>query len=267
MIRIDVASGTDSYSTIQQVFQDHLAHLVNTAQDEFRITLHTTIPESPKQIIQCSRSSTGGTVKQLEIRVLTPAFYSRFVHYAYTSEAFDRECIFTDEKNRTCWVSHPELLAQLLAQSTTPKLQLTARRSPVSELRWSLLKQLRCAPAEPAYNPTPKSSEFRLEDIRAVRYSEMDNFVRSQSGQQYAGAYRRIATKLFLAQRFFLGFPQIIGLGDLILRLFLSFYAAQQLSSLTYTSHISSLDSNWRLILHGTMAVVASHAYALLKGY
>ena len=267
MIEGGVASGAYKCSTIQQVFHDHLAYLVNAAQDEFRITLHTTIPELPKQNIQSSRPPAGRIVKELEIRVLTPAFYSRFVHYAYTSEAFDRECIFTDEKNRTCWVSHPELLAQLLAQSTAPKLQRTIRKSPVSELRWSLLKQLRCAPAEPAYNATPKSSEFRLEDIRAVRYSEMDNFVRSESGRQYAGAYRKIVTKLFLAQRLFLGFPQIIGLGDLILRISLSCYAAQQLSSLTYSSQTSSLDISWRLLLRGTMAGVAGHAYALCKGY
>jgi hypothetical protein len=95
----------------------------------------------------------------------------------------------------------------------------------------------------------------------------MDNFVRSQPGQQHASAYRRIVTKLFLAQRFFLGFPQIISLGDLILKTCLFYYAAQQLSSLTYSSQISSLDINWRLLLRGTMAAVAGHAYALLKGY
>jgi hypothetical protein len=46
--------------------------------------------------------------------VLTPAFFSRLVHYAHSSEVFDRECVFTDERNRIIWVSKPALLTHFL---------------------------------------------------------------------------------------------------------------------------------------------------------
>lgn len=267
MTKIQRFSNADLYSKIQQVFHDYLTHLVNTAQDDFRIILHTTVPEIPKRNIDFTRPPRGGAVKELEIRVLTPAFYSRFVHYAYTSEAFDRECIFTDEKNRTCLISRPELLAQLLAQSASTASPSTARRGRFNEAKWSLLKNLRCAPAEPAYNATPKSSEFRLEDIRAVRYSEMDNFVRDQQESKYAGEYRRIVTKLFLAQWFCLGFLQVIALTDWVLRISLCYFAAKQVSSSSAFSRNALLEQDWWPLSGSIAAATASHAYGLLKGY
>lgn len=249
------------------MFHDYLVHLVNTAQDDFRIILHTTIPESPKQTIDFTRAPRGDTVKEIEIRVLTPAFYSRFVHYAHTSEAFDRECIFTDEKNRTCWVSRPELLAQLLNRSGNSTLRDTLRSSFIDEMRWSLLKSLRCAPAEPAYNATPMDSEFRLEDIRAVKHSEMDYFIRHQQDHMRAGVYRRIVTKLFLAQRFCLGFPQIITVGDWVLRSTLCYFAARQVSGSNDLGRGVFHDKTWWSVAQGIIALTASHVYGLLKGY
>ncbi|KAJ4399912.1 hypothetical protein N0V91_009080 [Didymella pomorum] len=257
---------TSQEVTIQQVFHDYLTHLVNTAQDDFHITLHTTIPEIPKQKIDFTRPSRGGVVNELEIRVLTPAFYSRFVHYAYTSEAFDRECIFTDEKNRTCWVSRPELLAQLLMQATPTASQSGASRGRLNEAKWWLLKKLRCAPAEPAYNATPKSSEFRLEDIRAGKLSEMEAFVMFQR-PQIAGEFRRVVTKLFLAQRFSFGFPQLITLMDWVVRIMLCYSAAKQVSHPDVSGESSLLKRDWWLLSGSMVAATASHAYGLLKGY
>lgn len=248
------------------MFHDYLTHLVNTAQDDFHITLHTTIPEIPKQKIDFTRPSRGGAVNELEIRVLTPAFYSRFVHYAYTSEAFDRECIFTDEKNRTCWVSRPELLAQLLMQATPTAPQSGASRGRLNEAKWWLLKKLRCAPAEPAYNATPKSSEFRLEDIRAGKLSEMEAFVMFQR-PQIAGEFRRVVTKLFLAQRFSFGFPQLITLMDWVVRIMLCYSAAKQVSHPNVSGESSLLKRDWWLLSGSMVAATASHAYGLLKGY
>lgn len=258
---------TDCCSIILQAFQDYLVHLVNTAPDDFHIILHTAIPEHPKKSIDSTRPVHGEAVKELEIRILTPAFYSRLVHYAYTSEAFDRECIFTDEKNRTCWVSRPELLAELLSHSVSTRSQSVAAESLLSELKWTFLKRLRSAPAQPAYNATPQNTEFRVADIRAVRYSEMDDFVRNQRSRDCAGTYRRIVTKLFLAQRLCLGFPQIITLVDWTLRTLMCYCAARQVSYSLGLTQQSSLEKGWWSLSRGIATVIATHAYALLKGY
>ena len=227
------------------------------------------IPEIPRQTIAFTHSHRERTTKELEIRVLTPAFYSRFIHYTYTSEAFDRECIFTDERNRTCWVSRPELLVQLLSQSTSAVSRSTVSesRTYLSEFNWSLLKKLRCAPAEPAYNVTPKNSEFRLEDIRAISFSDMDALVKNQYNRTYAGEYRRIVTKLFIAQRFCLGFPQIITLIDWIVRILMCYLAAQQVSGLSVSIRYSLFEQGWWPLMKSITVTTASHVYALLKGY
>ena len=203
-------------------------------------------------------------VRHLVIRVLTPVFYSRFVHYAYTSEAFDRECIFTDEKNRTLWISRPQLLALLLSPSRPSQDQAVVRRSMLDRLRWNILRKLRCPPAEPAYNPTPQLPSFHVDDIRALPFSAVDEFVRRPSGQMYAGAYRRAVTKLFLAQRYFLGFTEMISMLDVIVRMVLCYAGASQLvgaQQVTDTRWVS-----WEL-LRPALAVSACHAYEFLKGY
>lgn len=219
------------------------------------------------QTISSTRPARGGEVKELDIRVLTPAFYSRFVHYAYTSEAFDRECIFTDEKNRTCWVSRPKLLAQLLSQCATLRSPSIAPKSSLHELKWLVLKKLRCAPAEPAYNATPNNTEFRLEDIRVMKFSELDAFVRQHESQKYSGIYRRMVTKLFLAQRFCLGFPQVITLCDWAVRSLLCYCAASYVSSYSGSARKELLDERWWPLCQTIAVVSASHAYGLLKGY
>lgn len=257
---------TDLCSTIQHVFHDYLTQLVNMAQDDFRIILHTTIPEIPKQNIDFTRPPRGAVVKELEIRVLTPAFYSRFVHYAYTSEAFDRECIFTDEKNRTCWISRPELLAQLLMQTASTASRSMARRGRLTEARWIILKKLRCAPAEPAYHATPASSEFRMKDIRGTKQSEMDAFVKSQQPKN-AGEFRRIVTKLFLAQRFCFGFSQAVTLTDWAFRILLCYVAAKQASNSDVFVRTALLEQDWWHLSGRIVAATACHGYALLKGY
>ncbi|KAJ8116564.1 hypothetical protein OPT61_g2034 [Boeremia exigua] len=258
---------TSSEVTIYKIFCEYLIHLVDTAQDEFRIILHTAIPDAPKQIINCARPSREDPIKEIEIRILTPAFYSRFIHYAYTSEAFDRECIFTDEKNRTCWISRPELLAQLFTQSAATAPPSIVQSSGANELRWLLMKKLRCAPAEPAYNATPKNPEFRIEDIRAVGFSEMDIFTRSQKDTRLAGTYRRIATKLFLAQRLCLGFLEIISLTDWIMRISFLYCAVRQMMSLTGSAQMALLQEDRSSLFRSMAIVTASHAYELLKGY
>jgi hypothetical protein len=238
-----------------------LLHLVNQSEDAFHITLHTGIPDIPVQTIETTDIQ-GAPIRHLMIRVLTPAFYSRFVHYAYTSEVFDRECIFTDEKNRTLWISRPQLLALLLSPSR-PNTHDTAvvQRSTLDALRWTVLRRLRCPPAEPAYNPTPKISGSHVDDIRALPFSGLDEFVRQPSMQLYAGEYRRAVTTLFLAQRYFLGFTEIVSVLDFAVRMLLCYAGARQMLS---AQHVGG--ASWEL-LKPALAVSACHAYEFLKGY
>ncbi|KAJ4372972.1 hypothetical protein N0V83_003263 [Neocucurbitaria cava] len=264
---------------LHNVFEDYLFQLVHGKEDAFCITLKTAIPDVPtKKIITTDRLGRDQVMHNLEIRVLTPAFYSRLIHYSYTSEAFDRECLFTDERNRTLWVCRPQLLALLLEEkSSIQTAGLPAvNRTYLDELRWTFLRKLRCPPAAPAYSLTPKSSAFNIDDIRPRPYSELDNFVRSFRGYSYAAEYRRAVTKLFLAERFCFGFSEVVTLVDLSLRVLLSYIAVLQIiywdprignTEASFDLERMVLGAHWWSYLGIASSMSACHAYGLLKDY
>ncbi|KAF1951601.1 hypothetical protein CC80DRAFT_528311 [Byssothecium circinans] len=275
--------------TLQTIFYDYLDHLVQKSSEAFEIDYHTAIPNIPKQKIAKRESMGERNLKKLELRVTTSAFYSRFVHYAHTSEALDRECHFTDEKNRTLWISHPELLPRVFPNSRT-KLQDEnkphTKRNFLDELRWTLLRKLRCPSPEPAYTVTPGSTEFDVNDIRTLPYSDLDCFVRGPR-RQHAKVYRRTVTKIFLAQRFAFGNPQFVTVFDLGLRFLSCWLASKELISLAQTTGhrasrlgwISSFESastleplradgiEWWWISSLAMFVCGCHFYGFAKGY
>lgn len=174
--------------------------------------------------------------RTLSIKVLSPAFYSRFVHYSHAKEAFDREALATDEKNRTLLIEPPHLLPFLLdaIKQATPQ-DPPHNHNPLSTLRWSLLRQLRCPPAEPAYSSTQPDPSTTTTDIRIFPRSELDAFARYSPCTDGA-AYRRTCTKLFLAQRFTLGFPVLITAVDILFR------ALLLLGAIVYSSRSEVFD-------------------------
>jgi hypothetical protein len=289
------AVSADYTSELHQIFSSYLHKLVHQTEDPFRITFKSSIPGIPTDIIERTDQPAGNQpTKYLEIRVLTPSFYSRLMHYAYTSEAIDRECVFTDERNRTLWMCRPQFLPALLSERASlhmrEKNMPPAKRSYVDELRWTLLRKLRCPPADPAYSVTPQNSAMNIDDIRPRPYSELDRFIRSNMGRQYAGEYRRIVTKLFLAQRFCFGFSEIVGLVDLVLRVLFCYLVVVQTRSWSGSSAglvsadclkglvtqkgwtdcvgiLSDHSRDWWWFASSAIAVFACHAYGLLKGY
>jgi hypothetical protein len=288
-------NAADRTSTLYKVFKNYLHRLVEEAEVDFNITFQASIPNVPTNMV-CPTHVPGRIrpKKNMEIRVLTPAFYSRLIHYTYTSEAIDRECVFTDERNRTLWMCRPQLLPLLLSERSSIRLEEKdtppTRRGHLDELRWWLLKKLRCPPADPAYSVTPQSTAVNVDDIRARPFSELDRYVRGFFGQQYACEYRRTVTKLFLAHRFCFGFPEIVGLVDLVIRVVLCYTAAQQLKSWSgssagffsakclenmvtgkdwsaYSDALEVRQLDWWWLVKSALLVYSCHAYESLKGY
>ena len=286
---------TSAEIALEEVFRDYLYKLVNETEYPFSITFNSSIPGTQCRLISTTHVLEPERPQQdMEIGVLTPAFYSRLVHYTYTSEAIDRECVFTDVRNRTLWLCRPKLLSFLLSDRSSICIEgenmAPVKRSYFGELRWMLLRKLRCPPPDPAYSVTPQSSNMQVDDIRSRPYSELDQFVRSHVGQKHAGKYRRAVTKLFLAQRFCFGFSEVIDLVDLLLRILLCYLAVLQMSTwcdswagsesakcmlaLTERKDWSACfdargsdDFNWWWLAKSALLVHAPHAYGLLKGY
>lgn len=275
-----IRSITNDCSFLETVFRDYLKHLVNTCSTPINIAYTPAIPDRPKEvIIQNSPSfeeagNEDSAPKKLDIKILTPEFYSRFVHYAHTSEAFDRECLFTAEKNRTLWISSPELLPALLPKGMDKppmKGEHAAEgkeRGWFEEWRWLLMKRLRCPPPEPAYPVTPRSDTFDIDDIRTLPFSDLDRTVRSQRPRESAGRYRRIVSKIFLAQRLAFGFAEFIEFADLLIRGGLCYVGAWLVQVWISKSQAQDIiRTDWWRVLVASLGICSCHAYKFLKGY
>ncbi|PVH97991.1 hypothetical protein DM02DRAFT_532040 [Periconia macrospinosa] len=255
---------------LERVFRDYLDHLVQNSPKPIEVHYEPAIPnKSAMMAVTTQRPGQSIELLRLHVRILTPAFYSRLVHYAYTAEAFDREHTFTDEKNRTVSVSRPELLVGLLPKRSSTKDPHGGKldiMGYVDELRWALLRKLRCPPPDPAYPLAPKSSNSTIDDIRTLPYSGMDRFVRD--GKECAGAYRRMVTKVFLAQLFFLGYTEIVDLIDFVTRFALCWFGYRSLVvwELDCERQGNSCTGQMAASIR-VLVICACHTYGLLKGY
>jgi hypothetical protein len=160
----------------------------------------------------------------------------------------------------------------------------------LDKLRWDILRKLRCAPANPAYPmSTPNKVEYTVKDVRCLPFSELDQYVLSIFDAECAAKYRKTVTKLFMAQRFGLGFAETIGLLDALIRSLLCGLAAFQLAALRNRTGqgiagcttkmnrdgtwaacsigVSELHGDWWRLAGAAVSIFGCHLYGLSKGY
>lgn len=201
-------------------FRKYLGHIIDKTDEAVRISYTPAPGLGETEELLSSAAQNGKVTDSLEIKVTSPAFYSRFAHYNYTSEALDRECLFTDEKNRTVWISNPQAL-KLLPLHHKGELNLPSGPSNFADrIGWKLLRTLRCSAAAPSYtNNDHHDAAFVRNDIRPKTFSVCDEYIMQHCPD--AWLYRRCLFKLFLAQRYGLGFTEVIDLLDLVVRILL----------------------------------------------
>ncbi|KAL0942476.1 uncharacterized protein CTRU02_200362 [Colletotrichum truncatum] len=157
--------------------------------------------------------------EELEFKILTPAFYTRFVHYAHDLEAVC--CEFQD--NCTIHISRPDLLPKLILKKPTPPLRTT---SLLDFVYFRAIRSLRQRPERierPLTSSVTAASSKTQQgvekvDIRDFRISSMDGFVLASKDPGKRSAYRSIVLQAFLADRFALGSVELLGLQHFILR-------------------------------------------------
>jgi hypothetical protein len=242
-----------THSQLALFFEAYLESLITACMRPVRVlyvsNLSGSAPCTYSNVMSNIDNDNSKAADNLEIRVLSPVFFTRFVHYVHTSEAFDRECTFTDEKNRTIWVSSPDLLSQAIGVTTT-QTKIKTTRGFVDQLRWYVHNLLRCPPAKPAYPFW--TGTVSIQDIRQLSLSPLDRFVMTNHTGD-AWRYRRLCARLFLAQRFAFGFVQIIDFIDFAVRV-----------GLVATGILTLDDARWNF---GTVAwAISWHLWALAKG-
>jgi len=216
---------TEIEKTLEPFFFEYLRHTINNTERSISLTYRPAPGTGThSKVILRSPSAKLQAEVDCDFDVLSPVFYSRFVHYAHTSEALDREYLCTDAKNRTISITKPESLAKLFTTNRHGSSEANKYSPPryglLTKIRWHILQRLRCAAADQAYpvaTGTERGSNVVSKDIRQLPLSDLDTFVIKHSVQ--ASIYRRQVTSLFLAQRFAFGFVEVVSWVELVLKL------------------------------------------------
>ncbi|KAM5352434.1 hypothetical protein ACJ41O_005157 [Fusarium nematophilum] len=214
---------------LEDVFRKYLGHLVRQSTAPISVKY---IPSGVSEVVEevfRSPSAVDSPVPtdHLEIQILTPVFYSRFIHYAH-----DFEAIFCElTESCTLSVDNPELLPKIFLKRTGPPLQAS---SLVDYLCFQLIKSLRRRPGKierPLTSADPvSSSPSQALDIRGFRMSSMDAFVLEQDDVRLKKAYRAAAARLFIADRVAFGSTDLLDMMELVGRLGASWILASFIS-------------------------------------
>ncbi|KAI0012604.1 hypothetical protein F4779DRAFT_625743 [Xylariaceae sp. FL0662B] len=204
---------------LESVFRQYLKYLVGQSQAKLvvRYVPSGVVDAPPETMISDSARTDSSVPEEMVFKILTPVFYSRFVHYAH-----DFEALFS-ELNESCtiWVSKPELLPKLVFKK--PPLPLYTA-SYLDYGYFTAIKHLRQIPEriERPRTSSQTTSTHTHRDIRGFRLSSMDGYVLACTNSKTRQLYRRLVLQLFIADRVAMGRVDILSLELWVLRLLLA---------------------------------------------
>ncbi|KAF9882024.1 hypothetical protein CkaCkLH20_00060 [Colletotrichum karsti] len=210
---------------LEPFFRDYLRHLVDQSSAAISVKYIPSGIEADLAPVETMLSPQARKfpkrVEEIEFKVLTPAFYTRFVHYAHDLEAIC--CEFQD--NCTVHISRPDLLPKLILKKPAPPLRTT---NVMDFLYFRAIRALRRRPERIERPLTSSSSDSTTSpkagrdvqkvDIRDFRIAPMDAFVLGSKDSNRRGAYRSLVLRTFLAERLALGIIELLDLQYFVLR-------------------------------------------------
>lgn len=202
---------------LELAFRNYLGFLVRQCRKPMSIRYVSSgiLTNPEKTFTSASWHETSEGRVTMELKVLTPIFYSRFVHYAHDLEAIFTE--FTD--SATIWVSEPNLLPDLFLKKGSPPLQ-SARM--MDFLFFKSIQNLRRRPGNiprVSTSADPPKDVPTTVDIRDFRISSMDAYILEHAVQELKATYRSTLLRMFVADRYTLGQVAFLDLGVFVLRL------------------------------------------------
>lgn len=219
----------DTERRLEPIFRQYLRFLVEQSPNPLNVTyVPSGILESGEETFISSKTTCQSEQTQhLKIRILTPVFYSRFVHYAHDFEAMFSELA----ENHTIWVDEPEILPKLFLKQQPPPLHVS---SFVDFMYFKLIQKLRRRPARivrPMTSADRTKATMNAEDVRSFRISPMDAFVLGHSNKETRGSYRSLLVRIFVADRLFFGMTEVVYALELIGRFGVAWWLASFFST------------------------------------
>ncbi|KAI4866740.1 hypothetical protein F4820DRAFT_457416 [Hypoxylon rubiginosum] len=209
---------------LEPLFRRYLKYLVEQSPEPLVVRyVPSGIADAQAETIKSSQARTAPSLAvEMEFKVLTPAFYSRFVYYAHDFEAMFCEL----NENNTIWVSKPELLPKLVIKKQPPPLLQTT--SYLDYGYFTAIKNMRRRPGRierPLTSSQTGTTTHPQKDIRGFRLSSMDGYVLAHEDTKARHVYRDSVLKLFVADRIAVGSVDILQLEHWFLKLLLAWVA------------------------------------------
>lgn len=204
---------------LERVFRRYLRSLVKQCQVPLGLKyIPSGIPDSEGELMLSPSAKTNPSgADELDFKVLTPVFYTRFVSYAH-----DLEALFSElRESCTIWVSRPDLLPKLLFKKPPAALEA---RSPADYVFFEAIRYLRrrperiVRPLTSSQSPAQPPTNTSVVDIRDFRISAMDAFVLGQEDKQLRRQYRSLLLRLSIAERCTFGILLPVNLAFLALQ-------------------------------------------------
>lgn len=176
-----------------------------------------------------SKASSNDPSSTLELKVLTPLFYSRLIRYAHITEFLSDEILQNDDSNRTFWANDSKTLLELMhytPKDANPEVMKRSKMGLLNRIRWTVLRKLRVSPQAPKQNfSIADSSSLKVTQsyIHRFMFSSLDQFVINHCAASEARKYRRAAGTLLLSDRIALGSVELLLLIDILIRLALCY--------------------------------------------
>ncbi|KAI0108248.1 hypothetical protein F4814DRAFT_441778 [Daldinia grandis] len=211
-------------SQLEPLFRRYLRHLVEQSPQLLVVRyIPCGVTDAPIEVMaSTSAKESSDHTEKMEFKVLTPAFYSRFVYYAH-----DFEAIFCElSESNTIWVSNPKLLPKLFVKKQLPSLFQTT--SYLDYGCFTAIKKLRRRPERierPLTSDQISSTGRSQKDIRGFRLSSMDGYVLAHEDDKSRRVYRNSVLTLFMADRIAVGSVDAIQLEHWVFRLVLAWIA------------------------------------------
>lgn len=206
-------------SRLEPIFRRYLRHLVRVSSAAVTVKyIPSGVALATKELMVSSAARDNPSkAEELEFKVLTPVFYSRFIHYAH-----DLEALFCEfRESCTVWVSRPDLLPKIVLRKPLPPLETS---SYVDYCIFKAIQSLRRRPERierPLTSSAAPAGRQPGVDIRDFRMSSMDGYVLEQEEAKERRMYMCSVLKLFIADQVALGSVALLDGLLLVVQLWL----------------------------------------------
>ncbi|KAL8775062.1 MAG: hypothetical protein Q9209_000541 [Squamulea sp. 1 TL-2023] len=230
-------------STFRNFLKDLLAHSKIALPLDYisSISSSSTSENLDPQISQAPDLSK----ETIEFKVTSPQFFSRLARHSHISEFLSNEILSNDDKDRTFYTSHPQLLIQLFEPSTTFSDPLGENSSRSTSLRWRFLKWLRSH--RPHIVKGDRESQHRFKsDIRYLSFSQLDAFALKHESPTRKAQYVGVVTKILVSDIIAFGHPEILDAVNYLLMILASYL------------FVTAIRDSWRAALGEDWMIVPS---------